>query len=665
MKRVQVRLQTFGLNRKMAAMFAAVLACVCLAAWPHVAFAQNDAISVETSMPERGYAGDAVPLVLTVSGTREAQPPVWPTINGVEVSYLRSEDRSSSFTMSVNGQTTTRRSLTTVMVYEARFSQTGVFELGPVEVTVGSGSASRTLWSNSVKVQIAEPMQDAAFGLQVSVESTQVYVGQPVAIKATWSVPKPVRNVRFSMPFDSQRARLVPGPESSMSGSPLGNRQAANRAGGDPRWFETTLNGEPILARLDDQSTPNRRSQSLSIDAVIIPQSPGPLELGPVRVDYEAVVGQRPRRFTDAPWDDLSVLQRQVTIAEPLRLEVRALPADNRPADFSGLVGVYELQTAAKPTSISVGEPIELTVSVRGPHPIALVPPMDLASSMRPDSRLRLPGAPLLPTIDGGVATFSTRIRARSDRVTEIPSVGLSYFDSAAGEYRTTWSKPITIKVRPSNTIGLPDHDESSEPATLATSPNDRPLPDGMADIARSEAQWLLESGLGAMLRGLNSVSTSTMLVLGLAPPAAYFAAWLVFGVAHARNRDPSVARVRMARKQAVRAVRSAPTDVPVPLAGDVLRTFIGDCVGLEGRACSVPEALAALPASLNPDISTATRNCLIQSDRQFDLRTSTGDARAVPVMIGPSVPRKRLRIWINQIAARWHWREVVVGRAA
>lgn len=634
-------------RRRVLPAFAVLISLLIFAAPARAAAAKSEPVTVEASMPERGYVGDAVPLMIVVEGTNQASSPDWPRIDGVGISYLRSEDRSSSFTLSVNGQTTTRRNTTVVLIHEAVFHRTGVFEIPPVEVPVGSGSSARTLRTEPLRITIEDPAQDPTFSLEIAVDSTEVYAGQPVSILADWVISKPVRNVRISMPYDHSSANVMPGARSASARQELAKRQPSAR--GEPRFFETSVNGEPIVARVEDRSLGGRQQQALSFDLVVIPQRNGEIELGPIRVDYDAVIGQRPRRFTDAPWDDLSLLQRQATISAPITLRVAPLPTEGRPANFSGLVGAYSIHAGAQPTTAGVGEPIELRVLVRGPHPLTLVPPLDLADAVRSsDDRLRLPSDPLLPSVDENGAMFETRVRARSDSLGEIPPIGLSYFDPTSGRYQTAWTDAIPLEIRPGTTIGLPEDEQNalaqsggSDEAADAT-PR---LPDGLEDVQRE-----VDGGSAAVDRALALLPDSRVgrLALAGALPAAYLSAWSIAGLAAVRrqSRHPSTRRrVARARRIAGRRLRVNRGALSPTEAGAIIREFIARSAGYDYRTLTAHEAAGLLPTWIEPSLQGRLISRLKDAEVRFAKGGDSARDQTDPLQVADD---------LNQLARAW-----------
>src|SRR5690606_9387310 len=88
--------------------------------------------------------------------------------------------------------------------------------------------------------------------------------------------------------------------------------------------------------------------------------------------------GEERPGFFDSPLRDRTRTQRVVIASDPVTLEVRPLPAEGRPAGFNGLVGRYDLSVTADRERASVGDPIGLSLRIRGPEPMSGAAPPSL-----------------------------------------------------------------------------------------------------------------------------------------------------------------------------------------------------------------------------------------------------------------------------------------------
>ena len=177
---------------------------------------------------------------------------------------------------------------------------------------------------------------------------------------------------------------------------------------------------------------------------------------------------------------------RSISRSQPVTLNVRPLPTQGRPANFTGLVGQFSIDASAQPTQVSVGDPIDLRVRITGPEPLDRLLAPDLARdpAFAGPFRLSADGLRLDSSQNSGSRTYSTTLRATSDRVTRVPPVELAYFDTRAGEYRVARSQPIPLTVRPTRQVTAGDaitvpHADSSSASRRA--PTSLPLPPPIA----------------------------------------------------------------------------------------------------------------------------------------------------------------------------------------
>lgn len=133
----------------------------------------------------------------------------------------------------------------------------------------------------------------------------------------------------------------------------------------------------------------------------------------------------------------------------PIRLRIKALPAD-KPASFYGAVGAgFALTASADRTDVEAGDSINLSLSVTGP------------SSLKSTQDFSFPeitgfkNYPVAASFKAGkraTKTFKTVLVANTSGIYTIPPLEWSYFDPVTHQYKTLQSTPITITVTPSST---------------------------------------------------------------------------------------------------------------------------------------------------------------------------------------------------------------------
>jgi hypothetical protein len=167
----------------------------------------------------------------------------------------------------------------------------------------------------------------------------------------------------------------------------------------------------------------------------------------------------KPRRPRGGPFDDpffdsafdrmnARYIQKDVTLSSlDQEIEVRPLPTDGRPQGFTGAVGQFKLEAADFPIEWNSGEPRQLIAGISGAGNFALINAPDLTPR---EHWKTYPAKDEFTANDE--ASFSGTKRFQFSAVPKKggeQEVGLtfSYFDPAAGEYKTLNSTPVKIGV--------------------------------------------------------------------------------------------------------------------------------------------------------------------------------------------------------------------------
>ncbi len=140
---------------------------------------------------------------------------------------------------------------------------------------------------------------------------------------------------------------------------------------------------------------------------------------------------------------------------EPVKLIINPLPAVGKPEDFSGAVGRYTMDVLAKPTKVKVGDPITLTINIRGEGNIQTIGEPLLASDGMKDFKAYDFEAKVTITDRGdgikGEKLFNKVIEPQSKNIDVIPGISFSYFDPDLEKYKMLTRNPIPIEVEHSD----------------------------------------------------------------------------------------------------------------------------------------------------------------------------------------------------------------------
>ncbi|WP_226895308.1 BatD family protein [Luteolibacter marinus] len=149
------------------------------------------------------------------------------------------------------------------------------------------------------------------------------------------------------------------------------------------------------------------------------------------------------------------MVQKDVTLTtpDPDSVEVRELPAEGRPEDFSGAIGHFEFESVQVPSSLQTGEPCRIEARVKGGGNFALL--KEPHPQPAGDWKVYDGSGDFMA---GDAASFSGSKVFRYNAVPLVPGerevkLAFSYFDPEAGEYRTVESAPSKVVIAGEATV--------------------------------------------------------------------------------------------------------------------------------------------------------------------------------------------------------------------
>ncbi len=486
--------------------------------------------------------GDSFVYQVTVEGATDVKPPTLPPSDAWDAEYMGGRDESMRSTISVNGRVTEYSSLKYVMQWRITPKR-----IGPASVDTFTFEVDgKPVRAPRVQFRVNEPQQSPNFRLSLESDRTDCYVGEPMRLRLVWSVGANVKSAAFTGPdgddmFDVQA--LDPRPAKSR-GTPINPNEP---------WRSVPFLGREVVITRSQGMLDGRTVPVFTLDLVVTPRQAGALVIGPYRVACDEVVGQRARGFFQSPFDDLSQTRRTVTTGNSLTLQVRPLPADGKPAGFTGLIGRYSIEAASTNTEANVGDPVPLTITIRGPEPMPGLSPPDL--TQQPDFDAAFKSAPegweAAASESNGERRFTTTVRPRSDSITQIPAIRLPFFDTVSGTYALAESAPIPLMVRPSRRV------------TAADATGAGPLAPSVTAKAAAPARLTsAPAGVGANVDSLDALVDRHVSIMAMAaslpgigllslPPLIVLIAWTTRTLA--RRTDPARAARQAALKRAAR----------------------------------------------------------------------------------------------------------------
>jgi hypothetical protein len=530
-------------------------------------------LGVEADVEKRTVAvGEPFLLQIRIDGS---DAPIRPDLSGLadfSVEELGSQQTSSESVTVVEGNRV-RREARRGRVYSYRLAarRAGTLTIPAIPVAVGG----RQLRTAPIPIRVLPPAEDPDLKLRMTLSSNRLYVGEPAVLTLTWFIGRAVRDFRLDLPFLADRRLRVADPPVRF----------------DPaRHVEIAAGGTRVLAEKGTGRINGREMATLTLRKILIPLEPGSLALAPATVAGEVVRGSLPRRAPSL-FDELfgegflefgrePLLESFSVASGSLRVEVRPLPEAGRPAGFTGLVGDFRLEAQARPTEVTVGDPITLTLRVSGPAYVGHVelPPLARQPGLARD--FKVPQEAPFGELEDGAKKFTEIVRVMNPGVSRIPPIELAYFNPRTGRYEVARTEPIPLKVREARIVTAQDAEGAGgEPAgapEIASREggiaHNYEGPEVLANVPAGPETWL-ESRL--------------WLALILLPPLLYLS--LVAARALARRRaDESRQRAGGAFKRLVARLHSLEkggSDGVYSVLLDGLRRYFRDRFGLPAGA--------------------------------------------------------------------------------
>lgn len=341
-----------------------------------------------------------------------------PDFDGFRVLMGPSQSISSSW---INGVRSYSKTYTYMLAPEAK----GRFTIGQGTIVI-SGEVYKTIpkevtvteaVDNPNGAPSVDEIADENLHLVAEVSKTNPYMNEPVSVvyKLYFSSTVGVSNFR---PLDNPKYNNFWSQEIPFSKYSIEN----GTYGGQPYRYV-------VLKRV-----------------VLYPQKSGELDIEPLALEVSLEVPTDKRNFFG---ERIYATTNKTVSAGRRTLQVRALPENGKPADFSGAVGDLDFEVTTSKTSLKATESLQATVSVSGSGNLKLfqLPKLTLPSSLEvyepefnEDIRTNLSG------MQGAVSEQYTIVPGFQGKY-PIPPITFSWFNPKTETYERMSSGEITIEV--------------------------------------------------------------------------------------------------------------------------------------------------------------------------------------------------------------------------
>lgn len=373
----------------------------------------------------------------------------------------------------VNGQ----RTMSVRIAWQVVGTEPGQYTIPPQDIVVDG----QTLKTNEVKFTVTEaPASPAAPAgdemitplFQIEVGKTDFYQGEVVPVSASLFIPRRLNLRRVGL-IDVNKTDF-----------------AVARFPQQSDQTETVINGMPYLV--------------YTFRSVLTALHAGELRVGPASVELLYDVMDERRNTPGLPFGMFMGMgePRKNTIrSQEVKVRVLPLPAEGKPASFTGAVGEFNLSATATPTQLTVGDPLAVDLVIEGTGNFdaveapALTPPDGWRAY--PSRRYNVDGPQDPNQIAMLPAGASRRIGYSMVFVPEkvhptLPPFELSYFSPAQKKYVTARTVPIVLQMAAGTAPAVTQAEAAANIEALKPPPVMQPKPELNDIIVRipEQARW-------------------------------------------------------------------------------------------------------------------------------------------------------------------------------
>jgi hypothetical protein len=439
-------------------MRAVVATCILLlTASAAVAAASKPEILVELER-DRIYEGESVVYQVTLNHVENPRDPELKGFDDFDIASLGQQSLDSTQITIINGQRSEIIRRGRVYNYRLTPRKTGLLQIPAPVVTIDG----ETLYGRSVQLQVKSPEEQDLVRMQITADRETVYPMQPFRVGLTITakgLPEPhERQNPVALPLPRAPMLSIPwvhdqqlpgGLQAQVAVQewlgPLENPRAGFSIDGVGRasvfsLFEqrgATFLPESRRVRLPDKSGTPVDYWEYKFQRTFVPKRIEQYTFGPVTLKGTFAAGVEPGRGV--------IVEDIYAVAKPITVTVKDVPEEGRPEWYTGAVGRFEFSANLEPHKAKAGDPMTLTLALKGEGTLESTAAPDLAKIAEIAANFKLYDAS--EQTKGALRQFTYSLRPLSAAVKEFPAVPISYFDVQRERYVTLHSEPIPLEI--------------------------------------------------------------------------------------------------------------------------------------------------------------------------------------------------------------------------
>lgn len=415
-------------------------------------------VSFRASAKNVVRTGERFRLVYTLNGEGSNFRP--PAFEGFEILSGPSTSQSSSIQI-INGNVSRTVEYSYTFILQAK-GEEGIFDIDPAEVAV----EGNTYKSNPLKIQViksasGQPGQQPRSGTQSDGAGVDD-LKDDVFVRALVNKTSPMQGEQVTVTYKLYFRINIAAPEFTSEPSFKGF------------WVNDLLKDRQSLPQYQEVYKGQNYHVAELKKLALFPQRSGDFKIDPLKLNVQAQIRTKTQSRSRDPFFDSffndPFFNRYKTVEVPLvsnglTITTRPLPTANKPADFSGAVGSFELASDIDKTSLKTNEAINLKFTVKGTGNVELIDKLNV--TFPPDFEVYDPKITKKMNYSAsgvsGSKTFEYLLIPRAAGNFTIDPITLTFFDLGKNRY-------ITLNT-PSYDIAVEKGDDS-DAAFSFTAPN-------------------------------------------------------------------------------------------------------------------------------------------------------------------------------------------------
>lgn len=367
--------------------------------------------------------GASAQLYLTFNNTQNIQAFELPETEGLQFQYLGPSTRMSV----VNGQV----SSSITHIYTILPLKVGVFKIGPLTFE----HKGDTYVSNELEIEVKEgPIgsNNGAEGQDIETADINDKIFLVIQGKKKTAYLNEIIPLTIKLYVNKLGVRDIQYPEISHDGVSLGEFE-------QPKQYRETVNGINY--------------EVIEFNTSIFGLKPGEFRIGPANLKCNLIVRKETARRSPFDSEDFfgsdifenffgKYQSYPITLkSADIPITISPFPDENKPKDFSGAIGDFDLEVTASPQEVKTGDPITVKMIVRGDGNFSTVNTPKLKS----ENNFKV----YEPQIkqEKYQKTFEQILMPQNADIHEIPQVNFSFFNTSTKSYQTITKGPFPIKV--------------------------------------------------------------------------------------------------------------------------------------------------------------------------------------------------------------------------